>query len=172
MYTVGTVIALLFVVPLVNAYVSRTDVTVSGASSGAAMATQLHIAFSKDVSGVGVLAGPPYDCAGSLLTAAECLSGPVTKISVPDIIKRIDKYESAGSIDSTSYLTGDPVYIFSGKYDPVVVQPIAKLNADLYSTYNTNIKTNYDLPSTHGFPTVLYGDACPILNTKYFINKW
>jgi poly(3-hydroxybutyrate) depolymerase len=160
MHTFGVVIALLSVVCLVDAFVSRTNITVSGASSGAAMATQLHFAFSKDISGVGVLAGPPYDCAGALLTAAECLSGPVTSVSIPDIEKRIKKYENDGMIDSTSNMAGDPVYIFSGKFDPIVLQPIAKL------------KTNYDLPSTHGFPTVNFGDPCPELNTKYFINKW
>jgi poly(3-hydroxybutyrate) depolymerase len=172
MSTVGAVIAFLFVISLVNASVSRTNITVSGVSSGAAMATQLHIAFSKDISGVGVLAGPPYDCAGRLLTAAECLSGPVTSISVPDIEKRIKLFESEGTIDSISNIVGDPVYIFSGKYDPVVLQPIAKLNEQLYSSYNTSIKTNYDLPATHGVPTVNYGEPCAILNVATFINKW
>ncbi len=172
MHAVGVVIVLLLVVCLVDAFVSRTNITVSGGSSGAAMATQLHIAFSKDISGVGVLAGPPYDCAGGLLTAAECFSGPVTSISVPNIEKRIKEFEAKGTIDSTSNMVGDPVYIFSGKYDPVVLQPIAKLNEVLYSSFNTRIKTNYDLPSSHGFPTVNFGDPCPILNTKYFLNKW
>lgn len=162
----------LFVISSVNAIVSRTNVTVSGASSGAAMATQMHIAFSEAISGVGVFAGPPYDCAGGLLTAAECLSGPVTSISIPDIVKRIAKYESEGLIDRTSNMIRDPVYIFSGKYDPIVPQPIARLNDQLYAVYNTSIKTNYDLPSTHGYPTYNFGEPCPILNVKYFINKW
>lgn len=163
---------LLFLISSVNGIVSRTNITVSGGSSGAAMATQMHIAFSKDISGVGVLAGPPYDCAGGLLTAAECLSGPVTSISVPEIVKRIAEYESKGLIDRTTNMIGDPVYIFSGKFDPIVPQPIAKLNGPLYAVYNTTIKTNYDLPSTHGFPTFNFGDPCAILNVKYFINKW
>jgi poly(3-hydroxybutyrate) depolymerase len=171
-FTIGAVIALFFVVSLVDASVSRTNITVSGVSSGAAMATQLHIAFSQDISGVGVLAGPPYDCAGGLLTAAECLSGPVTSISIPEIEKRIKSFEAKGTIDSTSNMVGDPVYIFSGKYDPVVLQPIAKLNEKLYSSFNTNIKTNYDLPATHGMPTVNYGEPCAIPNTATFINKW
>lgn len=165
-------ITVLLYASVTSAVVPRTSITVSGVSSGAAMATQLHIAYSKDIGGVGVLAGPPYDCAGALLTAAECLSGPVTSISVPDIEKRIKAYEATGAIDSTSNMAGDPVYIFSGKYDPVVLQPIAKLNAILYSSFNTSIKTNYDLPATHGIPTVNYGDPCPELNTKCFINKW
>lgn len=168
----GALITSLLSISLASAFVPRTNITVSGVSSGAAMATQLHFAFSKDISGVGVLAGPPYDCAGSILTAAECLSGPVTSISVPDIEKRIKTYETEGTIDSTSNMAGDPVYIFSGKYDPVVLQPIAKLNAILYSSFDTTIKTKYDLPATHGIPTINYGDPCPELNTKNFINKW
>ena len=171
-HTLSAAIAVLLLVSIVGAIKSRTNITVAGGSSGAAMATQLHIAFSKDISGVGVLAGPPYDCAGALLTAAECLSGPVTSVSVPDIEKRIKAYETAGAIDRTSNMVGDPVYIFSGKYDPIVLQPIAKLNGILYSSFNTTIKTNYDLPATHGVPTVNYGDPCAELNTKYFINKW
>jgi poly(3-hydroxybutyrate) depolymerase len=167
-----TAIAFLLAVTLVNASVSRTNITVSGASSGAAMATQLHFAFSKEISGVGVLAGPPYDCAGGLLTAAECLSGPVTSISVPAIEKRIKTFEDRGTIDSTSNIAGDPVYIFSGKFDPVVLQPIAKLNEQLYSSFNTRIKTNYDLPATHGFPTVNFGEPCAVPNLANFLNKW
>ena len=100
------VLMLFLVISLVNASISRTNITVSGGSSGAAMATQLHIAFSKEISGVGVLAGPPYDCAGGLITAAECLSGPVTSISIPDIEKRIKSYESQGLIDNTAEYGG------------------------------------------------------------------
>ena len=33
------------------------SLTVSGISAGAAMATQFHVAFSKDVNGVGLFAG-------------------------------------------------------------------------------------------------------------------
>jgi poly(3-hydroxybutyrate) depolymerase len=33
------------------------SLTVSGISAGAAMASQFHVAFSKDVNGVGIFAG-------------------------------------------------------------------------------------------------------------------
>jgi poly(3-hydroxybutyrate) depolymerase len=36
--------------------------TVSGVSSGAAMAIQFHVAHSSLVSGAGIVAGPPYWC--------------------------------------------------------------------------------------------------------------
>jgi len=47
--------------------IDRKDVTVSGISSGAAMAHHLHIAHSADLVGVGMVAGPPFRCADYLL---------------------------------------------------------------------------------------------------------
>jgi predicted esterase len=170
--TVSIAIVFIFVISLVNANVSRTNITVSGVSSGASMATQLHIAFSKDISGSGVLAGPPYYCAGSLLSAAACMSGPITSISVSGIEKKLKSFVSAGTVDSTSNIRDDPVYIFSGKYDPVALPSIVKLNEKLYSSLGANIKTNYDLPATHGIPTEHFGNKCAIPNTANFINNW
>ena len=37
--------------------VDVSKISVSGVSSGAAMASQMHIAFSNDISGVGIVAG-------------------------------------------------------------------------------------------------------------------
>src|SRR5215475_11361184 len=41
--------------------------SVSGVSSGAAMAVQMHVAHSSIMYGVGVIAGVAYDCADSSL---------------------------------------------------------------------------------------------------------
>ncbi|UJR13347.1 hypothetical protein I4U23_000365 [Adineta vaga] len=158
-------------VSLVDANVPRTGVTVSGVSSGAAMANQLHIAFSNDISGAGVLAGPPYYCAGGLLSAAACMSGPVTSISVSGITKKIKAFESSGLIDSTANIVNDPVYIFSGKYDPVALPGMVKLNEKVYASLNANMKTNYDLPATHAVPTEHYGGKCAIPNLSTYINN-
>ena len=51
-------------------------ITVSGISSGAYMAVQYQVARSKSVSGVGAIAGGPYECAaGSTWTAlTRCMS--------------------------------------------------------------------------------------------------
>lgn len=43
--------------------IDRDDIAVSGISSGAAMAHQLHITHSAGLKGVGMVAGPPYRCA-------------------------------------------------------------------------------------------------------------
>src|SRR5215475_9960381 len=44
--------------------------SVSGVSSGGAMAVQMHIAHSAIMRGVGVIAGVTYDCADSSLQSA------------------------------------------------------------------------------------------------------
>ena len=40
----------------------RSAITVSGLSSGGFMAHQFHIAFSKLVTGAGIIAGGPFRC--------------------------------------------------------------------------------------------------------------
>ena len=40
----------------------RNAITVSGLSSGGFMAHQFHIAFSKLVTGAGIIAGGPFRC--------------------------------------------------------------------------------------------------------------
>ncbi|CAF5093609.1 unnamed protein product, partial [Rotaria magnacalcarata] len=48
----------------------RTDVTVSDISADDSMTAQLHIAFSSEISGCGIVVGPPYYCAqGNTMSA-------------------------------------------------------------------------------------------------------
>jgi poly(3-hydroxybutyrate) depolymerase len=61
--------------PLLPALGAEHQVTVSGLSSGGYMAAQFAVAFSKDVKGVGVIAGGPYGCSqGNVLLAATTCS--------------------------------------------------------------------------------------------------
>ncbi|CAF5017607.1 unnamed protein product [Rotaria sp. Silwood1] len=149
----------------------RTDVTVSGISSGGAMAVQLHMAFSNDISGCGILAGPPYYCAGNFMTATACMSGPLNFVTAPGILLKLPWYGSMGSIDNVSNIHGDPVYIFTGKYDLVARPSTVKINEDVYSELGANIKTNYDMAATHGFPTDNFGKSCSTLNLENYINN-
>ena len=54
--------------PPLHADLSETSV--SGVSSGGCMAVQFHVAYSGLVSGVGVIAGGPYNCADRSLWKA------------------------------------------------------------------------------------------------------
>ncbi|CAF1122772.1 unnamed protein product [Rotaria magnacalcarata] len=152
--------------------IPRTDVTVSGLSSGAAMTAQLHLAFSSTISGSGILAGPPYYCAeGSSTRVDTCLYGPTTLIPIEKLTSQLQSYVSAGVADPTSNLKNDPVYIFSGRFDPVVFPDVVKLNEKMFSSFDTNIKTNYEMRATHGFITDNFGGLCEFPDLKYFINN-
>ncbi|CAF0812701.1 unnamed protein product [Rotaria sordida] len=164
-------IAFVIVISLVETCASYINVTVSGISSGAAMAVQLHMAYSKEISGCGILAGPPYLCAGNLTGVTKCMQGPVQNISALGILLALESYASAGKIDSLLNIENDSVYIFSGTKDSVTLPSIVKLNEKIYSVLDANIKTNYELPATHGFPTNNFGESCDVLNTENFINN-
>ncbi|MFZ1392505.1 MAG: hypothetical protein WAS23_13025, partial [Dokdonella sp.] len=91
--------------------------TVSGISSGAYMATQVHMAFSNHVAGVALLAGGPYGCAqGSLETAlSHCLNPAVD--AAPDVAALVAAARSragSGAIAPLEGLQGDPVFLMHG----------------------------------------------------------
>ncbi|CAF4543166.1 unnamed protein product, partial [Rotaria socialis] len=100
---------LLLVVSLATARMPDTHITVSGISSGGAMATQLHIGFSKDINGCGILAGPPFYCGGSGMTTTLCMTGPAALISVTVLEQKIKYYRLLDKIDDPVNLKGDPV---------------------------------------------------------------
>jgi predicted esterase len=165
--------SIIILIASITEAIPRTDVTVSGLSSGGAMTAQLHLVFSSTISGSGVLAGPPYYCAeGRSARTTECLYGPAALIPVEKLISQLQSYVSAGTADPTSNLKNDPVYIFSGRYDPVVLPDIVKLNEKIFSSFGTNIKTNYEIRATHGFITDNFGGICEFPDLEYFINNW
>src|SRR6476646_7330373 len=61
--------------PLPSYGVDITQTSVSGVSSGGAMAVQMHVAHSSIMRGVGVIAGVTYDCADSGLTSVTLSKG-------------------------------------------------------------------------------------------------
>jgi hypothetical protein len=165
---------LVVIASITEAKPPRTDVTVSGISSGGAMAAQFHLAFSSDVSGAGIVAGPPYYCAqgNTILAVTECLFGPASLIPVSKLENQLQSYVQAGSADPTSHIKNDPVYIFSGTNDHTVSPDVVKINEQIYTTLGAHIKTNYDLPANHGFITDNFGGPCELLNFVNYINNW
>jgi poly(3-hydroxybutyrate) depolymerase len=166
--------AVVLVALSIEAKAPRTDVTVSGISAGGSMAAQLHLAFSSEISGCGIVAGPPYYCAqGSMMTAiGACMNGPATSVSASNIQNKLKSYVTGGSADPTSNVRDDPVYIFTGKNDRTVIPGVVKVNEQIYSPLGANIKTNYDLPANHGFPTDNFGGKCDVLYSANYINNW
>jgi hypothetical protein len=50
--------------------IDKTQISVSGISSGGFMAHQFHVAHSSNVMGAGIVAGGPYYCAGGSIAKA------------------------------------------------------------------------------------------------------
>lgn len=140
--------------------VDRSSVTVSGLSSGGAMAMQLHFAFSKDIHGAGIVAGLPYACAkGGLVNANLCMYSPGT-VNVANLITEINNQAYAGKIDLTENVSGDKVFIFHGTKDTTVNPAAAGKTKEIYERFGAVIETELTLGAVHGYPTDFYGAAC------------
>ena len=63
--------------PLPRLDILPGSLTVSGVSAGGYMATQYQVAYSKDVTGAGVVGAGPWLCAQGIVTRAlkDCLAG-------------------------------------------------------------------------------------------------
>lgn len=153
--------------------VDPNAISVSGLSAGAFMAVQYSVAFSAQVMGAGVIAGGPFYCAsGSLITAQEnCMLMP-EMIDLSKIYNTVSNYERAKSIDPSSNIGRQNIYIYSGRSDTVVKSGVVKTVETFYKHYaasNATIVTEYDLDSEHGFPTTDYGSACSHLGTPFIL---
>jgi len=149
---------------------TSSSVSVSGISSGGAMAVQMVVAHSSIISGAGIFAAPPYFCArGILQTALDCMT---TGFSVyPTQLKlAAEGYEALGLIDKLSNLIKSKIYFFSGKRDSVVWSGIVKKSQKFFEKLGADVKTEYDISAEHTFPTDFFGNACSKLKTPYIGN--
>jgi hypothetical protein len=110
--------------------IDPAQVSVSGLSSGAFMANQLHIAHSAEIMGAAMIAGGLYGCAVLHATedgvealdsqaAGPCLSTPFLLEDVSfytDLVKTCRQ----GGIDPPSNLVHSRIYFFTGGSDSVV----------------------------------------------------
>jgi hypothetical protein len=153
-----------------------SETSVSGVSSGGYMAVQFHVAYSGLVSGAGVIAGGPYDCADDSIWRAthNCMhpdrSNPVP--AVGHLIARTERLAASGDIDHPSHLARAKVWLFSGTQDHIVSQPVMDALEKYYEHYVTQGRIFYkrDLEAGHGMIVDdNTAEACPS-NTDPYIN--
>ncbi len=151
--------------------IETSRITVSGMSSGAQMAHQLHLAYSDLFSGVALLAGGPFGCAeGSVVNAlGRCLAKPGTEISLTALHETIMAAALDGRLAALENLTDDPVWIFHGSLDNAVP---ASINDALVSTYQALIPAEQitvisDIPASHTFPADGKGTACDQVKSPF-----
>ena len=136
--------------PALGADVNRTSV--SGLSSGAYMAGQFQIAYSRLVIGAGIVAGGPYGCASAPGTSFvpfwpfalslnldralnRCMQDGGWFSDVPSVSQLGGGAKSLadkGVIDPLAGLKADKVYIFSGANDGTVERAVVERAAELY----------------------------------------
>ena len=145
--------------------------TVSGISSGAYMATQVHMAFSNHVAGVALLAGGPYGCAqGSLETAlSHCLNPAVD--AAPDVAALVAAARSragSGAIAPLEGLQGDPVFLMHGTRDTTVAASVSSAAADFYRQLGgAVVREDNAREMAHTFPTPASGSDCATSESPY-----
>ncbi len=171
--------------PLARFPVDPGQVSVSGISSGAFMANQLHVAHSAGIMGAGIVAGGLYGCAVDRVTSdgvaalASLATGPC--MSVPSLLKPADSYAklvadlaAKGWIDPPSNLARAHVYLFTGKADAVVNPKTVELAGSLYQALGVpaaQVKLrDQTLAAGHSWVTKAFGNACNA-NASPYINR-
>ena len=173
--------------PLGRFPVDPAQVSVSGISSGAFMANQLHIAHSAGIIGAGIVAGGLYGCAADsvaedgVFALASLAVGPC--MSVPTLLQPVDFYvrltadlAARGWIDPPANLARSRVYLFTGQGDKVVSPKTIELAASLYRSLGVpapQVKfRDQDLSGAgagHSWVTKNFGNSCDA-NAPPFIN--
>lgn len=143
-------------------------VTVSGISSGGYMAGQFHVAHSKLVDGVGLLAAGPYDCAqGSIQKAL----GPCVKggIEAAPLVEAARAAATRNAIDPLEGLEGDRAWLFHGTADATVAASVVASAREVYGALapDMDMVTIDNVPVAHGMPTKEKGGECGKMARPY-----
>ncbi len=146
--------------------------SVSGLSSGAFMAVQLQVAYSRSIIGSGVVAGGPYYCAANNMAFAGICMGQVPFFPPnPSLMADAARnFASARLIDSLSNLGNRRVYVFSGTDDSVVKQPAVDATVSFFQQVGItqdNLKYVNKVPAGHAVITPAYGNLCSANASPY-----
>lgn len=147
------------------------SITVSGISSGAYMASQFHLAHSGQVTGVALIAGGPYGCAGNSLSAA--LAGCVDKATdmapISTLVEKAKKRMQAGELAPLATNTSDKVWVFHGSKDDRVAKAVTDASVQFYREIGAGNSLQYveQIPAAHGFPTLATGAGCGVAESPW-----
>ncbi len=146
------------------------QVTVSGVSSGAFMAVQVHFAHSDVFTGIGAVAGGPYLCAeGTLLLAnLRCMRG-LQPVPVLRLAARTRELARRGEIAPTAGLRHARVFLFSGAQDGTVKPGVVGALAQFYLSFvaPANLRLDRHPEAGHGMVTRGQGVDCHATSAPY-----
>ncbi len=148
-------------------------VSVSGISAGAYMATQLQVAFSGSIMGVGSIAGGPWNCSeGSLFNAETTCMATTSQVDPDGLVAELRAAAKKRRVDPLENLKMAHVYLYNSPVDQTVRAPINEKTKAFYSNLvpEEHIKTETSIESAHGFPTLNYGVSCGTMDSPYMNN--
>lgn len=143
--------------------IDPSSITLSGISSGAYMAGQLHVAYSERFSGVAIIAAGAYNCAqgNAARSLGRCMQTWLGTPSGMQLYNAARTFEYFGQIDSLENLNDDRVFLLSGKSDTIVSSEVVRTNLDFYHQLPPQaLKLVSDLDVGHAFPTRSFGNDC------------
>jgi poly(3-hydroxybutyrate) depolymerase len=140
-------------------------VAVAGLSSGAYMATQVHVALNTRVHGAALVAGGPYGCAqGQLETAlGPCMTAQPALPDTATLVASAKQRAAAGTIDPLSAFDGDRILVMHGTRDAIVAPSLAKVTADVVRALagdSASVTLDDQQAFGHGWPTRDAGAPC------------
>ncbi|WP_250501181.1 hypothetical protein [Caballeronia sp. GAWG1-5s-s] len=158
--------------------IDPAKVFVAGISSGGFAAVQMHVAHSATFKGAAIYAGGVYWCAGlggAATALANCggLTLPTNQASYNSTLVASETYLDAqsalGTIDSSTNLRGQTVYLWSGTQDEVV-NPLemGDLKSE-YQHYGAKIHFDNAFPAAHGWESPDGELACGTLGSPYMV---
>jgi poly(3-hydroxybutyrate) depolymerase len=167
--------------PRLGAYgIDIRQTSVSGVSSGGAMAIQMHVAHAAIMRGIGVIAGVGYDCADSrlpdvnlrLTRGLACLAAIGDTDAQFSIARTTEAAAVPGAIDPVSNLGPQKVWLFSGYNDGSVRRAAMNAVAAYYRHYTAagNVFYQVDNRAPHALVTDAYGGPCLGFNEQYINN--
>lgn len=166
-----------------------TQCSVSGLSSGAFMAVQLHLAHSSMFAGAGIIAGGPYRCAESFRAAAPiaedawvqnalfvCMN-PLIAQAGPNAERLVQIARQTARdrlIDPLHHLADDRLYIFTGSEDTVVNSLVVRSTRAFYEALGVkpeHLRFVDDVPAGHAILTTNLEDNTLGTNAPPYINR-
>lgn len=143
--------------------IDKQNISISGVSSGAFMATQMEVAYSATFSGAGAVAGGIYWCAKGDSNRAQtvCMTGP-EQVKPQEYADQARQWEAQGAIDPLANLSRHKVFVFASTKDLVIKPLHSDKLAEFYSLFGVIPVRAQSTVAAHGFPTLDQGNSCAL----------
>lgn len=168
--------------------INLQQTSVSGLSSGAFMTSQLYVVHSDIMVGAGVIAGGPYLCSLSWPLTAPVLTATTTCMNPPDnlgpnvprLLELTSDLVDDGSIDSTTNLADDRLYLFSGQNDETVHTPVVDTTRDYFQqlgvpaasiNYDNSVFSGHAIITDHSDDVSCADTESPYINNCSFMQS-